>query len=168
MLFVTCLVIFVILLLFNAFLLFTRILLRSKHVSSFKPIIDPYLDPYKDRCYYWTGLQLLIRAVFFSLSALKKEYCVVSGLALIGALLCIPWGVVQPFNNKFKNVRESFALLNLLLSYLFTLHDHCSNASTAAAQYLILVVLLYFMLFVILPFCVEIRWNIWNILLPQT
>ena len=36
-------------------------------------LVYPYFGPYKDRYYYWTGLQLLIRAAFFSLSALKKS-----------------------------------------------------------------------------------------------
>ena len=91
---------------------------------------------------------LLIRAVFFSLSALKKEYSLLSGLAVIGALLCIQ-GIVQPFKSRFNNVQESFVLLNLLLLYLFTLHDHYNNTSTSIAQYLILVVLLYFILFIV-------------------
>ena len=109
LLFVICLIIFIILLLFNALLLFTRTLLRLKFVSYFKPLLDPYLGPYKDRCYYWTGLQLLIslRAVFFSLSALKKEYSLFSGLAVIGALLCIQ-GVAQPC--KYRSVNSSIVI----------------------------------------------------------
>ena len=63
-LFVTCLIIFLILMPFNAFLLFTRSLMRFRFVSSFKPLLDAYFGPYKDKFYYWTGLQLLLRSIF--------------------------------------------------------------------------------------------------------
>ena len=146
-LFVTCLIIFITLLIFNALLLFTRSLLRFKFINSFKPLLDPYLGPYKDKYYYWTGLQLLMRAVFFSLSSFRKEFSLISGAIVVGFLLCIQ-GVIQPFKSRFKNIQESFVLLNLLLLYLFALHDHYNNASTAVPQYLILVVLMYFILFI--------------------
>ena len=132
---------------FNILLLFTRLLLRFQFISNFKPLLDPYLGSYKDKYYYWTGLQLLMRAIFFSLSAFQKEFSLISGVAVIGTLLCIQ-EVIQPFKNRLKNVQESFVLLNLLLLYLFALHDHYNNTSTAISQYLILVVLLYFILFI--------------------
>ena len=146
-LFVTCLFIFIILLLFNMLLLFMRPLLRFRFVSSFKPLLDPYLGPYKDKYYYWTGLQLLMRAVFFSLSAFRKEFSLISGIIILGILLCIQ-GVTRPFKSRFKNIQESFVLLNLHLLHLIALHDHYNNTSTAVPQYLILVVLLYFMFFI--------------------
>ena len=38
-------------------------------VNSFKPLLDAYTGPYKDKHYYWTGLLLLIRiAIVFLLS----------------------------------------------------------------------------------------------------
>ena len=147
-LFVTCLIIFITLMLFNMLLLFTRPLSRFKFVNGFKPLLDPYLGPYKDKYYYWTGLQLLIRTVFFSFSALKIEYNLISGVITVGILLCCQ-GVIRPFKSIFKNVQESIILLNLQLLYLFALHDHYNNTSTAVAQYLILVVLLYFILFIV-------------------
>ena len=147
-LFVACLIIFITLLIFNTLLLFTRPLLRFRFVSSFKPLLDPYLGPYKDKYYYWTGLQLLMRAVFFSLSAFRIEFSLISGAIVVGILLCIQ-GVIQPFKSRFKNIQESFVLLNLLLLYLFALHDHYNITSTAVVQYLILVVLLYFILFIL-------------------
>ena len=146
-LFVTCLIIFITLLIFNTLLLFTRSLLRFKTVNKFKPLIDPYLGPYKDKYCYWTGLQLLIRAVFFSLSALRKKFSLISGVTVLGILLCIQ-GVIRPFKSRFNNIQESIVLLNLQLLYLFVLYDHYNNTSTAVAQYFILVALLYFVLFI--------------------
>jgi len=147
-LFGACLIIFITLLIFNSLLLFTRLLLRFQLINNFKPLLDPYLGPYKGKFYYWTGLQLLIRAVFFSFSAFEKEFSLVSGVVVIGTLLCIQ-EVMQPFKSRFKNLQESFILLNLLLLYLFALYDHYNNTNTTVTQYLILVVLLYFILFIV-------------------
>jgi len=55
-LFVMCLGLFLILLPFNAILLFTKTLSKFKLVSKFKPLLDAYQGPYKLNFYYWTGL----------------------------------------------------------------------------------------------------------------
>ena len=64
-LFIVCLILFLILVPFNVILLFTRTLSRFRYVNKFKPLLDAYQGPYKDKFYYWTGLQLLLRAVFW-------------------------------------------------------------------------------------------------------
>ena len=58
-LFIVCLIFFLTLVPFNVILLFTRILSRFQHINKFKPLLDAYQGPYKDKYYYWTGLQLL-------------------------------------------------------------------------------------------------------------
>ena len=95
-LFMMCLVIFSVLILFNTLLLFTRFLLRFKIISKFKPLLDPYFGPYKDKFIYWTGLQLLIRALYFSFAALSSQIGVFSGIIMAGILLCVQF-VAQPF-----------------------------------------------------------------------
>ena len=52
LLFITRLVLFIILLAFNIILLFTRCLARFKLINHFKPILDAFQGPYKDRFYY--------------------------------------------------------------------------------------------------------------------
>ena len=58
-LFIVCLILFLILVPFNVILLFTRPLSRFKFINKFKPLLDSYQGPYKDKFYYLTGLQLL-------------------------------------------------------------------------------------------------------------
>ena len=53
-LFVLCLLIFLALTSFNVSLFFTRTLLRFSFINKFKPLLDPYLAPYKDK--YFIGL----------------------------------------------------------------------------------------------------------------
>jgi len=146
-LFAMCFLIFSVLILFNALLLFTRLLLRFRFISKFKPLLDPYFGPYKDKCLYWTGLQLLIRAVFFSFSALNNQISRFSGITMAGILLCVQ-GIARPFKTRFHNVQESLVLLNLLLVYITALYKYYNNVDSLLAQYLILVVLVYFILFI--------------------
>ncbi|XP_065897479.1 uncharacterized protein [Dysidea avara] len=177
-LFVICILIFLLLMSFNILLLFTRQLLRFKFVNTFKPLLDPYLSSYKDKYFYWTGLQLLIRALFFSLSALDTKVSLLSGIIFTAILLCVQ-GVLWPFKSRLNNLLESFILLNLLLAYVITLYNYPNNVNSTATQYLILVVLVYFMFFIMYT-CITtlysnaaqqlkdvvhshfIRWRIWK------
>ena len=146
--FMICLLIFSVLVPFNFLLLFTRTSLRFKFTNKFKPLLDVYFSPYKDKFLFWTGLQILMRAVFFSLSALDNKISLLSGIVVTGVLLSTQ-GIMQPFKRWFNNIQESFILLNLLLVYVIALYNHFNNvSSTASTEYLILVVLLYFLSFI--------------------
>jgi len=148
-LFVISLFVLTILVSFNILLLFTRLLLRFKFVSKFKPLLDPYLSLYKDKCYFWTGLQLLLRSVFFSLSAVDRNVSLFTASVIVGFLLCTH-GVLSPFKSRFHNIQESCIILNLLLVHMFALYNGWGQASSLIIrECLILVVLVYFILFII-------------------
>ena len=86
-LFIVCLILFIILLPFNAILCFTKTAMRLKLVNHFKPLIDAYQGPYKYKYYYWAGLQLVIRAVFFGLSALDRNINLTVGIILLAVII---------------------------------------------------------------------------------
>ena len=147
-LFVTCLAIFLILIPFNILLLFTRPLLRFKFISTFKPLLDAYFGPYKDKFYYWTGLQLLLRATFFGLSAFDNDINLARGIILLGVLLCVQ-GVIHPFKSSLKNVQESVVLLDLVALYVTALYNESkSKKELPMAWHLLFPVLAYFIIFV--------------------
>ena len=147
-LFATCLVLFFILLPFNALLLFTRSLMRFNFISTFKPLLDAYFGPYKDKFYYWTGIQLVLRAIFLALSAFDSDVNLTSGIILLGILLCVQ-GVVHPFKSWLKNVQESVVLLDLLALYVTALYnDSKRKEKLPIAWYLLFPVLVYFIIFV--------------------
>ena len=52
-LFIMCVVLFLILVPFNIILLFARSLSRFTLITKFKPLLDAYQGPYKDKLYYW-------------------------------------------------------------------------------------------------------------------
>ena len=93
-LFILCLILFLILMPFNIILLFTRTLSRSRFINKFKALLDAYHGPYKDKYYYWTGLQLLIRVVFFGLSSLDRNINLIVSTILLAIFSGI-CGVIQ-------------------------------------------------------------------------
>ena len=147
-LFATCLLLFLILIPFNILLLFTRPLMRLNFINAFKPLLDAYFGPYKDKFYYWTGLQLLLRAIFLVLSTFDNDVNLSCGIFLLGILLCVQ-GVVHPFKTGIKNVQESVVLLNLLALFVTTLYnDSNSKVKLPITLYLLYPVLVYFIIFV--------------------
>ena len=121
-LFIVCLLLFLILLPFNAILLFTKTSLRFAFVSRFIPIIDAYQGPYKRELYYWPGLQLMIRIVFFGLALLERNLNLLLGSIFLGIMMCIQ-AAVCPFKSKIKNYQELLVMLNLQIVYISLLYD---------------------------------------------
>ena len=86
-----------------------------------------------------------MRAVFFSLSALDNEISLFGGIIATTVVFCAH-SVVQPFKNNFYNIQECLILLNLSLVYVFALYKHYTNTNSSAVEYIILLVLAYFIL----------------------
>ena len=148
MLFAICLMLFIILLPFNCLLLFIRPLSCFKLINKFKPLLDVYCGPYKDKYRYWTGLYLLMRAAFFGLSAFDRRISLTSATILLGILLCIQ-GIVHPFKCKLTNIQESFILLNLLSIYIVAYYSNSSaGIELKIVQFLIIIVFVYFAIFI--------------------
>ena len=177
MAFFICLIVFLILLLFNILLLFTRRLLCIKVINSFKPLLDAYFGPYKDRYYYWTGLQLLVRALFLGLSALSRQINLTSGIIVLGVLLCIQ-GSVRPFKSRYKNYQELFLILNLQAVHTIALHSNFNDrVDLLIVRILIMIAQVYIVIYVTchcvfsVPLCYEkaaiIRNKICNIMRQQ-
>ena len=144
-LFIMCLILFLILIPFNAILLFTRTLSRFKMVNKFKPLLDAYQGPYKDKLYYWTGLQLLVRAVVFGISSLDRNINLTVSIILFGILGGLH-GIVRPFKNKYKNYQELLLILNLQGLYAISQYSQDTNMTAvniligiAAVQFIIIV-----------------------------
>ena len=86
-LFIVCLILFLILVPFNVILLFTRTLSRFRFINKFKPLLDAYQGPYKNKFYYWTGLQLLVRAVLFRISSLDRKTNITISIIIFGIMI---------------------------------------------------------------------------------
>ena len=121
-LFIVCLILFSVLLIFNVILWFTKTAMRLQLVNHFKPLIDAYQGPYKHKYYYWTGLQLVVRAIFFGLSALDRNINLTIGIILLAIIIIIQRSFI-PFKSNRKNFFETSFLFNLIALYALS-HDH--------------------------------------------
>ena len=128
-LFTICAILFIILIPFNVLLIFTRQLSRFRCINHYKPLLDAYQGPYKNKFYYWTGLQLLIRAIFFGLSALDRNTNLIISIILFGILLWLT-EKLSPFKNQINNVLETLYILNLLSVFTVSLHTTANKHIT--------------------------------------
>ena len=143
-LFIVCLVLFLILLSFNIILLFTRRLSWLTFINKFKPLLDAYQGPYKDKYYYCTGLQLLLRAIFFGLSSLDRNINLMFGIILLGMFGGIT-GVIRPFKNNVKNYQELLLIFNLHGLYAVSLYIQ-DNANPTVINVMITISAVHFMI----------------------
>ena len=119
LLFIVCLILFFVLIPFNIILLFTRTLSRFQFINRFKPLLDAYQGPYKQRFYYWTGLQLLIRALFYGISTLDTSVNLAVSTIALSVIIGLH-GVASPLKSKFKNYQELLYIINLQILYILT------------------------------------------------
>ena len=109
LLIIICLLLFSFLLMLNTVLLFTKWLMRFKIINRFKPIIDAFQGPFKHHCYYWIGLQLLLRNIMLLLSALVKDFSISIGCIIIITISVIH-GYIQPYKSNMNNFQETLLL----------------------------------------------------------
>ena len=145
-LFIVCLFLFLILVPFNVILLFTRTLSRFRFINKFKPLLDAYQGPYKIKFYYWTGLQLLIRVIFFGTSSLDRNLSLTVGIALFSLIGGIQ-GVLKPFKNEGKYFQEQVFLMNITILYAFLLYNQ-EAINTMAVNIMITMAAIHFTLII--------------------
>ena len=142
MLFVLCLILFLILLPFNIILLFTKTVSRFNFVTKFKPLLDAYQGPYKIELYYWTGLQLML-----SLSSLDSKINFTTGLIIIGITDAFR-AYRKPFKCSIKNFQDSLLTINLLSLYTFALSFNRNETRKISVDILISLAAVQFILIV--------------------
>jgi len=153
MMFVVSFAIFIVMLPFNLVLIFPRLLLRIKFISTFKPLLDTFIGPFKDNVSCWTGILLLVRVMVFGLSALDKGSSLLAIVVLLGGVLCVQ-GVIHPFKNKLKNIQESFLMFTLLIVHVAPLYKHhyfglsiSQVLITVGVAYLLLAIMIHCLIF---------------------
>ena len=142
-LFITCLVLFLILIPFNITLLFRRYLAQFRIVNYFKPLLDAFHGSYKDRYYYWIAVHIILRSIFFSLYGFQVRLRLFS-TAIVLVLFSLSYGYLQPNKNKLVNIQELFLLANLVIMYI---------SSILNSESIFLVVINLMMSFAFVQFC---------------
>ena len=149
-LFTVCFILFFFLISFNMILIFTKTLARFKIINHFKPLLDAYQGPYKIKFYYWAGVQLLIRAIFFGLSALDKSLNVMLSIIVLGALI---WSSdkLSPYKRKGNALIEKLFLSNLYVMLVINISQY-DTVNNIMISVLISLAMLQLLCIVILHF----------------
>ena len=147
-LFVVCLILFLVLVYFNFILLFTKTLSRFHFITKFKPLLDAYQGPYKIKFYYWTGLQLMLRTVCFGLSSLDSYINLTISIVIL-SITNVIHSCSKPFKNKMKNYQEMLFIINLQGLYTITLSfAQDDNVKRISVNVLIMMAAVQFVLIV--------------------
>ena len=115
-LFITCLVLFILLVPFTIILLFSRFLSQFRIINRFKPLLDAFQGSYKDKYHYWIGLTMIIRSTLFSLYAFQVKMRLILSTTL---LMCfaLSSGYFHPNKNKLVNFQDTLTLLNITIMH---------------------------------------------------
>ena len=85
-------------------------------INYYKPLLDAFQGSYKDKYYYWVGLQLTTRTLFFAIYAVQTRLkLILSTIFLIFFSICN--GRIYPHKNKVVNIQELSFLINLTIIY---------------------------------------------------
>ena len=115
-LFITCLVLFLLLIPFNIALLFTRYLLQFKIVNHFKPLLDAFQGSYKDKYYYWLAVHITLRSILFGIHGFQTKLKLIITTVIL-VLFSGYHGYTRPHKNRLVNIQELLLLLNLTIMY---------------------------------------------------
>jgi len=85
--------------------------------------------------YYWVGLQLLARVIFFGVSSLDRDINLVVSVVLL-SLIGGMHGVIRPFKNEIKNYQEQILIINLHSLFAVALYSQ-NTTNTVAINVLI-------------------------------
>ena len=112
-LFITCLVLFLVLIFFYITSPLRRFLAQFRIVSHLKPLLDAFQRSYKDRYYYWIAVHIILRSIFFSLYGFQvKPRLFLTSIILV--LFSICYGYLQLNKNKLVNIQE-LSFSNLII-----------------------------------------------------
>ena len=116
LLFIFCIILFLVLILFTFIMLCTNALRKFKILNTF---LDTYQRPY--RLHYWFSLQLVMRMIFLYISNLDKIDIAIS-IILLNIASAIQ-GIQKPFKNKFDDHNEMLIMINLFALYVCALSE---------------------------------------------
>ena len=96
---------------------FPRIILRSKKMSYFFPLLDCFYAPYKDKYRYWLGIRLIILIYLSGMESIIFAYQ--EALLLSTIVVVVISAILQAYVCPFKNM--TMDMLDLSLTGIFIL-----------------------------------------------
>ena len=125
MLFISCLLLFLLLIPFNIILLFTRFLTQFNIINHYKPMLDAFQGSYNDKYYYWIAIHIMLKSLFFVLYVFRiKLRLILASIILV--LFTTYYSYIHPYKKNLINLQELLLLINL--STLHLASHQSSNA----------------------------------------
>ena len=122
-LFIICIVLFLILIPFNITLLFTRYLSQFRVVNYFKPLMDAFQGSYRNEYYYWVAVHMMFRSIFYSLYVFQVKLRLILATIIL-VIFTSYYGYFRPNKNKTVNFQELSILVNLTVMYAASIQDN--------------------------------------------
>ena len=159
-LFITCLVLFLILIPFNITLLFRKYLAQFKIVNHLKPLLDAFQGSHKDRYYYWVAVHIILRSIFFSLYAFKTSLRLTAATIVL-VIFTVCYGYLQPNKNRVINIQELSLLANLTIMYAVSM-QHNEDTFSAITNLMITLAFMQCCMIVLCHFLTyTLQWDIY-------
>lgn len=108
---------------YTAFFTGIKFFLHFRIVNKFRPLIDAFIAPYKDKYSYWFGVRLCVLVVSYIVFASFRDRPHPNFLFQIIMLLCftITQAVIMPYKNNLLNIMELFYLTDSIIVYCMNL-----------------------------------------------
>jgi len=111
---------------FTFALTFPKVILRSKWLSHFYPLLDCYYAPYKNKYRFWLGMRLNVLVYLSGMESVlfsKQEVSLLSGVIVV-LVFAIVQAYIRPFKNTLINILDLtftgiFILLSVIALYLY-------------------------------------------------
>ena len=108
-------------------------------IRRLKPLLEAYTGPYKDKCHYWTGLLLILRAILFlifSVNALGDPAINLFAIVAIVLLLFIKAAILNGvYKIRYFSILEYIFMLNLGTLSVASLYTRLTNGNQTACTY---------------------------------
>ena len=150
-LFIICLLLSLLLFSLNIILLFTRHLSWFRLITRFKPLLDAFQGSYKDKYYYWVGVHIALRGLFYALYAFQIHLRLIFAVIILILFICY-FGYIHPYKQKAINGQELSLLANLNILHAVSYQNNTNiffittnvMISLAFIQFCIIVVCYFF------------------------
>ena len=134
---------------------FSYCFMRFKLVNKFKPLIDAYCGPFRDKWRFWFGLRLWIAITFSILSAVDSVLVLekyTKTMLIIHFFVVTIFIFLQGFCCPFKNRLICLIDILFMVNYWLMVVIHLLFGSISAAAYILLSSTAIFLIFLILLF----------------
>jgi len=135
-------------------LLIPKYLLRYKLVHKFlKPFLDAYQAPFRDSCYYFLGLELIIRAILYVLEFVQATYTTAIMITIV-LLYSVHLSYFQPFRSFINGLLYSvyWCILGCVATLVLCFYPRTPKAYIAIFDMLVYLGFLLFLGIVVAHF----------------